>query len=587
MVLLLFGGLALLIILFIVIFSRHSSTDEKRILQKQPANEHSNILNVEPARHIYLDFPRNITQDETENINRDQDWNYYWQVYNKAYFYYQYLKSYIKAKKEWLRIYEWQHTSDSYNEFLADCYRQLAAKFIARKQYYKALLEMQDMFQKCSEKKVEDINLYNDLIEKMSIHNPAIKLHKIPLGEDINFEFQVNPILVELLKFVPRKDTEELPDKLTNFYQQYYNLCFNTLSFLPNIEFSYQDQNYSAENNQKCFDLTLKTAMNSYSGAGLAILTQNYQFLLFDDHLRDIFCRDLAQVLETYKDIKCINFSNEQNLALFTVKDTIYLLDRALKVTHHWKMSPSNECKDSIPALTDPEIKEKFQNILHPVLFQADMDIDSKIKKIIETIRNYCIIFKKSKDFFLDILLEKKDKEEAWQSYLREIILDKNKPAFYEENEILATHIHDIHEKIFIATFSGKIYQITGEGKAEKIWHLPYSSRDIANISQVIKHIRVFNSFLHILLDKEIYIVNDEKTIKTIALEGRTAKWFDQGFILIGETSDSLEIYEVNGELFETIKFKYKVKFLAAKKNYLIVETMNCNYFFKLKMKTK
>ena len=92
-------------------------------------------LDISKAEILYL--PKLKFEKEPLSEERiKQNWDVYWARYSKGLSHYN-RKWYQKAKEEFLKIYDWHHSSNAYFTHLIRTYRKVINKFIEKKKYSK------------------------------------------------------------------------------------------------------------------------------------------------------------------------------------------------------------------------------------------------------------------------------------------------------------------------------------------------------------------------------------------------------------------------------------------------------------------
>ena len=112
----------------------HKIFGNSKSLIKFPSNKKNNHrsikLDFSRAKKIYL--PKLILHEEEAEERLSPE---YWKIYNTGLSYYN-RGWYEKAQKEFLKIYYYKHTAESYYTHLLRCYRKLLTKAIESNKYW-------------------------------------------------------------------------------------------------------------------------------------------------------------------------------------------------------------------------------------------------------------------------------------------------------------------------------------------------------------------------------------------------------------------------------------------------------------------
>ncbi|MBA7644726.1 hypothetical protein ES703_52471 [subsurface metagenome] len=142
-------------------------------------------------------FPELRLEKEPSLVEKvKQDWDVYWSIYNRGYSHYK-RKWYQKAKEEFLKIYNWHHSSNAYFTHLLRTYRKLISKFIEKKKYKEAFSEILEAFDKCPNITNTDIKNHNKLLNIIKQMDPDLDIEKKELIIDTEPEFTIESNAIE------------------------------------------------------------------------------------------------------------------------------------------------------------------------------------------------------------------------------------------------------------------------------------------------------------------------------------------------------------------------------------------------------
>lgn len=560
-------------------------------------------LNINDAKTIYLPKLKLGKEPEPEE-KVTQDWDSYWSIYKKGF---SHLNRgwYQKAKEEFLKIYNWYHTSDAYYFHLIRVFRNLVNRLIKEKKHLEALSEIEEMFDKCPNVTNADIGKYNKFVNLVKSLNPEINIQKREIIEDINPEFEIKSNFVEFLidKVKPKGfkilkcDRVSLIEllKLSNFLPH----------SLPYLFFNSSRIEYKLEEIPILTHDVYRFRESPYRNAFLAS-SKDLVLFLYDWNLNLLNKLNVAKYSSGHTHLRNVDLSSDLSYFLFTNVDKVYLLNSSFKVISSWEVpykegwekrkrkSGSSFLDSKIQRYsrilelknnpTVEEIKSSFRRLAHKHHPDKNPDDPFATSKMVEIIEAYeYLTSEQAQNAFKGL-----EDEEYWVNTINTIKYELGGISI-EINAVLGTGEDWIYgsgisfnaSKVYLGCYSGKIYEINRNGVAEKIYIIPEDKNGIYGKSNPVTYIVERGSYLHILTYWYLYILRDDKVVNFIKIDEGDIRWFDNGFM--HQIKNNILLYLNNGDLLGSLNFKDCIRNVCYKDNNLLIETNKKAYLFKIK----
>jgi len=448
------------------------------------------------------------------------------------------------------------------------------------------------MFQKCKNTTISDINKFNDLIDNMRLKNQGFKLQKMHLPSDANFEFNFNPILMELTSFA--KKTTETYSHIQNdtFISNLLKNNFILPTTLPQVEFTDSQLIFHPNSSLAKCKHSIQFLSESILHEGYLISSIENILYLYGPNLKLIQSKNIATIGTISSSISSLAISPYLDMAIITSENIIVIMDSSLNTLMTLKLPAQNQLdtKKHYDELTlrtgasKEEIKTAFieQVQINFALNQyKDPFAEPKLQKLIQA---YTILT----DQDISSAFPNIENGEGWMKTLYgHIIKQKNDFFSPKENEhrdtVCYTHFSENTAEIYLCCTSGKIYRINPAGIVKTIYNLPANLLAKDTSTRPILFMMQKGDYIHILTPENLIIILGNSTVNIIELNPKKIMWFIDGFI-IKEDLSTLSIYLNNGELFDRLKMRDPIILYALDQRHLFVDTPSKMYAFKLKL---
>lgn len=527
--------------------------------------------------------------------------NTYWNIYNKAFAFYK-NQNYQKAKEEFLKIYNWYHSSDSYYIYLLRTYRKIVNRLIERTKYTEAISEMDEMFKSCTNTTSTDIKKYNKLVALLTKSKPEFE--KIPRKLNINTKprFIIHSDFIEYQTDCKKPRGLKIPKSIGTSIVRLIELSDYLPRELPYLHFNNSGAKYTFTDKIPSLRHDVYRFRESKSRNAFIVSTKDLNIYLYNWKLDLLWAFNASDFSEQYTHLRRVEISSDCSLALFTNIDIVYMFDSKFSVLSSWEVPHKAEWqkrkKDSLSDYKDyitilnldknynlKEIKTAFRKlalIYHPDRNPHDKLADSKMIKIIEAYE--CLTNEKAIDAF-----KGEENEEYWVKTIHDFefdIMGLNVSIDISfggsgEDWIYGSGISNNAEKIYLGCYSGKTYQINMQGIVEKIYIIPEDVKGIYGKTNPVTYIVECEKYLHIMTYWYLYILLDDTVLRYLKVYDGIVKWYDRGFIK--QLKNNIYIYLNNGDFIGSLEFKDKIRHICYKDNVFLIETITNAYIFKLK----
>ncbi|OGI10947.1 MAG: hypothetical protein A2Y40_10600 [Candidatus Margulisbacteria bacterium GWF2_35_9] len=588
----------IVVILILLGFSRNNkrslkissvvSGNSKSTTPVRKDNQSTLLIDTHLAREITISST--IKESVTKKDAPDQDWDAYWKIFNRGFTLYQHYKWYSKAKKEFLKIYSWTHTSEAYYSHLLVVYQSILDKLIKQKKHYKAILEMQDMFQKCHNTTLSDVTKFNNLIDTMRLKNQGFKLQKMPMPNDNESEFVFNPLLIDFVSYIKKSKESFAPPQSDSFFSNLLKHNFILPAQLPQIVFSdSQLVIHPNDNPAKCNHSILLLSESILHKGYLASSVENNLYL-YGPNLKLISTKNLSSVGAIHATLSSLAVSPYLDIAAINVGDKLYLLDSSLEIISIFKLPAHNQQENKKhydelgikPGATNTEINKAFiEQIQKNFALKQYKDpfAEPKLHKLIQA---YTFLT----DQDISCAFPNIENSESWLKTLYGHILKQKQVISPEDmpiggDTVCSAQFSEDSSEIFLCCSSGKIYRLNLTGIASVIYTLPDNLLIPSSTSPPILFIMQKGDYLNILTPEHLLTVVGNSTINIMEVNPKNIMWFRDGFI-IKEDLSTLAIYYNSGELFDRLKMQDPIMLYAYENNHLFIETPSKIYAFRL-----
>ena len=582
------------------------NTKSKYVIEKFTKSKYQRPVDTIPvdisdAKTIYL--PKLKFEKEPKPEEKvSQDWDSYWLIYRKGF---SHLNRgwYQKAQEEFLKIYNWYHTSDAYYFHLIRVFRNLVNRLIKKKKHLDAFSEIQEMFDKCPNATNADIRKYNKLVDLVKNLNPKLIICKREIIEDIEPEFEIKSNFIEY--FIDKRKPKGF--KIPKCERVSLIKLLELSNFLPH------DLPYLFFNSSKIEYISLEEVPSlthdvyrfresPYRDAFM-VNSKNLVLYVYDWNLNLLDKLNVAKYSSGHTHLRNVDLSSDLSHFLFTNVGKVYLLNSSFKIISSWEV-PYKEgwekrkgasLDSKIPRYlgilelennpTIEEIKSSFRRLAHKHHPDKNPDDPFAESKMVEIIEAYEYLASEDAQNAFEGL----DDEEYWVDTINTIkyevggiSIEISATLGTGEDWMYGSGISFDASRIYLGCYSGKIYQINKNGVAEKIYVIPEDEKGIYGQTNPVTYIVERGNYLHILTYWYLYILRDDKAEKFIKINDGEVKWFDSGFI--HQIKNTIFLYLNNGDLLGSLTFKDSIRHVCYKDDNLLIETNKKAFLFKLKI---
>jgi len=538
-----------------------------------------------------------------------QDWGVYWSIYNKGYSHYN-RKWYQKAKEEFLKIYDWHHSSNAYFTHLLRTYRKLIDKLIEKKKYKEAFSEMLEMFDKCTNITNTDIRKYNKLVNLIKQIDPDFNISQKELIIDTEPEFTIDSNFIEYVSECkkPRGFKISYSDGISILRLKELSDFLPTS--LPHIVFNGPKVEYTTLEKLPSLKHDVYRFRESTDRNAFIASSKDLSLYVYDWKLNLLYSFNASKYSEGHTHLRRVDLSSNLSHFLFTNVDKAYLLDSTLKIISSWeappkggwekrKRKPDSSFSDtkiqqylSVLELnnnpTKEEIKSSFRRLAfrhHPDKNPDDPLAESKMKQIIEAYEY--LTSDDAKNAFKGL-----EDEEYWVDTINTMKFEVAGMTFEiglsigsGEDWIYGSGISDDTSRIYLGCYSGKTYQVNKNGIVEKIYVIPEDKEGNYGQTNPVSYIIERKDYLHIMTYWYLYILKNDRVLKFLKVDTGNIKWFDCGFV--HQLKNDIYVYLNNGDLLSSLHFKDSIRHICYKDSNLLIETSKKTFVFKLKINNK
>ncbi len=555
-------------------------------------------LDISKAQKIYLPKLKLERSPDPADLVK-QNWDQYYSISQKAHSHYG-RQWYKKAKEEWLKIYDWYHRDHRYHTYLLRTYRKLIEVAIKKKKYDDALIDINELFDKCPNYTNTDIKRYNQIashINKFSVTTKlSLKESKIINEDDYSIESEILTIINEAKK--PRGyqikqivGTSVLDLKSTSDYI--------SLS-VPIIEFDGTSVTYKELSDipgipNDTYRFRESSSQNAFLSSSKDLIIYFYNWNL---ELLNSF--NASAYAEEHTHLRRIELSADLSYFIFTIVDQAYLLDSKMNLISVWQV-PNKEGYEkrsiyeneqvnrylNLLKLNDNPSKEEIKSAFRKLIIQWHPDKNPDNPDALETTRQLIQAYEFLSEENAQDILNDINLEEYWVDTrsTKSFEADGFKFVFEfsvgsGEDWIYGSGISDDGSRIYLGCYSGKIYQVNREGIVEKLYIIPEEKfKDYGKTNPISFIVERFNR-KYILTHWYLYILKEDKTINYLRNEFGRFRWFEDGFILQGKKE--ITIFDNDGNKKGLISFKSSIRQVCFCDNIFLVETTTKAFTFKM-----
>ncbi|MEI7752045.1 MAG: DnaJ domain-containing protein [Candidatus Omnitrophota bacterium] len=323
-----------------------------------------------------------------------------------------------------------------------------------------------------------------------------------------------------------------------------------------------------------------------------------------DSEFRLLMQRDLSRFAAKHYEIRCVEMSGDLSVCLFTAADCAYLTDPALNVLAGWRIPAHEgwELKDGDrreaqdpekmeawrlfglePGASIEEIKKRYHELAkehHPDLHPGDL----RRSELMQEINNaHEMLTGEPSPPLSDRPFGSGRKDTIWEKKIGEVTLTEGIPITSSimvgdaRDWIYGAGLSDDGSRIYLGGFSGRVYQLTADGRLKRIWatppdpFMPQSNPFVMGVRNEILSVRERGGYLHILSKQYLYVLQEDICLHTIHTGNAQVHWFPGGWLL--QRDQQIRVYQDSGELSGELFLKNKVLQMAFKDGHLLLQT--------------
>lgn len=584
---------------FFGVKSKEQNNSSSSLATVTAKKDNKNFIDLDVRNAVRITLPEvELRPPSSVQSTVKQDWNHYWTIYNKAYSHYN-RGWFQRAKEEYLKIYDFNHTAGSYHTHLLRTYRKLISNYVDNNKIDNAIALFDEMFEKCPNITNSDVKSYNKLLLKIPIQGRQSK-DLVPEDNTPDYE-----IISDKLVFVsscikskgfkiPKQEGFTILKALRNSWFLPSKLPFINIS---NDQISYEPIEVLTE-----LGLDPWLVREQRNKQSFFIITRDKKLLQVSERLSPISSLDLSRFAEQHNFIRAVDASWDNSKIILAIVDQVYVFDRSYKLLQIFKapikegltkvshsqtrQSDKTQLRQACNVLgvnegtSEEEIKKAFRQLVFKYHPDRNPDDLSAHNKIIEIKEAYEYI---ANDSAINAFDEKNERE-YWVKILdthtiRAGGINLNvsfQISVAPEDWIYGVGISCDGSRIYLGCYSGKTYQINLCGLVEKVFIIPQTDGLYNNAP--ISHILERNDFLHILSYAYLYILKGSQTIKTFSIENAEIKWWENGFVLIHDKE--VQIFDNAGNELGTVKFKDRLNYAGFNNRYFWANTSKQLYLF-------
>lgn len=567
------------------------------------------LINTSSAKIIHL--PAGQINGQTQQRTRaKQDWNIYWKIFGDAMILYN-KGDYVNAKDEFVKIYDWYHGSNNYHEKLLQTYRKLIQKFISGKQYMEALSESSEMLAKCRNITTTDIRRYNKLVDQLKKMDPGLEISKRELPTNIISKYHCDSQCISYIMECKKPKHLDLPESGEMSILKLRRLSDFLPTSLPYIIFENSKVEYTQPQQIPCLKHEVYRLRESPARNAFIVSSRDSILNVYDWNLKLLHSLDVSQYIEEQSHLRMVDVSSDLSSFLFTNIDKVYLLDAAFKIVSAWCV-PGREGAEKVKVEHDFDTSDKTAMKTKQYLDLLGLDSDSTKEEIGSAYRHLAFQYHPDRSPDHPYATEKMQRlneayefltgeeaqkafrgledEEYWVKTISKFKVEIAGTDYEFEismggllggDWIYGTGISNDGAIIYLGCYSGKVYQIDRNGEASKIFVSPSDRETIGELANPVLYIIECGDYLHILTELYLYILRDDKIIKSIMVSESKIKWFDTGFTHYRK--GDVTVYKNNGDILGSMHFNNNVRQICYRNKHLVVETSKELFLFELK----
>ena len=581
----------------------HKIFGNKKLLIKLPSkqkNNHGSIkLDFSIAKKIYL--PKLILHDQESEERLSPE---YWKIFNKGRSYYN-RGWHEKAQKEFLKIYPYKHTTESYHTHLLRCYRKLLSKAIESNKYQHGLDILSELFLKCINYTSTDLRSYDKIIKLASQKNKQIE---DPIKERIsgykskienekakpNFYLKTRNIA---LMGETKKPSKLKLTKSDTFDEISLSQVSPFLRPLPNyLLFKNNEISYDLGKDVRLLNHRIYRFNSCIDPSHFIVSTIDGKIILYNEDFVQKYYFDASPYSENHYHLRIVDLSSNFEKYLFTNIDKAYILDsnfnllRILEVPYKdgWEKRQVDSKFNNADKLvtyylqalgfpekavpSQKELKGRFRELVkkhHPDI-SSDSD-DTKIKEII-TAYEYL-----AKEDISQAFANTEDSYK-WINTLNTIKYNIGNFEFSAriqfgsgEDWIYGSGFSKNGNKLYLCCYSGKTYEVDFNGNVSRVFIIPNPKNDRCNSSQIYKVVD-FGDYLHFYSYYYLYIFKENELVSNIRTFNKELNWYDDGFVIL--SNSELQVFNIAGKLIGAVEIKNKVRNIYYLNMMFFIETL-------------
>jgi len=474
----------------------------------------SNLGNINKIKNPTRLDPTNadniiISKLKEPDLYSDHKPEEYWEIYNKGVSHYK-RKWYEKSKIEFIKLLEFQNPHEALYTYLLRTFRKTTSRNIEKNKLAEAYEDYISFFKICDEFITNtDRKKFNKLVEKLKDKYPDSDYINVKLQEpkiQPDFELRTyNNYQVSLIKEQKNDAKPSFKDIGWNYqgvinrkqiyvkrvYDQDTSEYDKTLFVIRNPD---SNATESVELNHKIIDFDSSQKVNKF-----IFLTEDLKLFLFSMNEGIANSIDLSHLTNNKNYVRSINISDSGEYILYTIEDTVYLLNAELKqigswttpIEEGWELrndehdrADNPEIQDALRCL-DLDIIDKPQNEnikkaykkrlleCHPDLNPNDPLAKEKTRGVIKAYETLTgedarLVFQEepNSEYYFKLIDEyKMDIPEVGSINISFGYVGSGKDWIY------ASYVSENAERIYLGCYSGKVYCITKGGTVKKIYN--------------------------------------------------------------------------------------------------------------------
>ena len=557
-------------------------------------------IKVASARIVSMPFQPYGRRDDKQ-CNYSQE---YWTAYNQGYSYYN-RGWYSNAKEILLTIYNENHSSGAYYTHLLRTYRKLYSKYVEKKKYKEALLEMEEMFSKCPNTTTTDIKSYNKIIDILKEEDSTARLSKKEIVKDTKPDCIIESQFISLVQTEKKPKGFKLSQPSGEDILRLQNRSHLLPTNLPHINFSRGSIEYLSASSIPSISDDLYRFNEAPDRSCFVSATRDLSIKLYNWDLILQKSFDARAYCNAHYSLRDLSISPDLSLVAFVSESRAFVLDSNFRVISRlgtlpkegWKRISKN--KPNVEEIfsrhlqilgitqsnpTTDEIKSAYRRLAF--VYHPDKNPDGP--KAAERFREITAAYEVLTNEDARRAFAGLDDEEEWIQVLDTLKFEAGGVTFSVEislggdgrDWIYALGFAPDSKRLYLGCYSGRVYRASLDGCVDIIYTIPEDKESIYGAGNPIVMIFHDNECLYIVTHWYLYILRGDDVVACIHRQKGTYKWFKGGFLFY--QGNALNVLSPNGESFGTIQFKNNIRNIASTDDLLLVETGLKSFLFKM-----